>query len=72
MANRKKLGDLYELDNSKKKFFFEKKNFKIEIANVIFRTFFNEREIFLIDRANPTRYSETRSLSDLVCMVKKF
>ena len=72
MANRKKLGDLYELDNSKKKFFFEKKNFKIEIANVIFRTFFNEREIFLIDRANLTRYSETRSLSDQNCMVKKF
>ena len=42
----KKIGDLYELDNSKQKIFFEKKNFKIEIANVIFRTIFYESEIF--------------------------
>ena len=31
----KKIGDLYELDNFKPKLFFWKKNFKIEIANVI-------------------------------------
>ena len=30
LANRKKIGDLYELDNFKQKIFFEKKNFKIE------------------------------------------
>ena len=29
-ANRKKIIDLYELDNSKKKIFFEKKNFKVD------------------------------------------
>ena len=38
LANRKKIGDLYELDNSKKKIF------KREIANVIFRPIFNESE----------------------------
>ena len=32
------IGDLYELDNSKKRIF------KIEIANVIFRSIFNESE----------------------------
>ena len=32
----KKIGDLYESENSKQKNFFEKKNFKIEIATVIF------------------------------------
>ena len=36
----KKIGDLYELDNFKKRIFFEKKIFKIEIANVIFSTDF--------------------------------
>ena len=35
-----KKGDLYELDNSKEKIF------KIEIANVIFRSIFNESEFF--------------------------
>ena len=35
--------DLYELDNSKKKIFFEK-NFQIEIANVIFRPILNKSE----------------------------
>ena len=40
--SKKKTGDLYELDNSKQK------NFKIEIANVIFRKIFDERgNIFL-------------------------
>ena len=73
MANRKKIGDLYELDNFKQKIFFEKKNFKIEIANVIFRTIFNKSEkFFLIDRTNRTRFSETRSLSDQNCMLKNF
>ena len=38
LANRKKIGDLYELDN------FKQKNFKIEITNVIFRSIFNENE----------------------------
>ena len=37
LARRKKIIDLYELDNSKK-------NFKIEIANVIFRPIFNKNE----------------------------
>ena len=40
-----KIIDLYELDNFSKNF-FGKKNFKIEIANVFFRTIFNESEIF--------------------------
>ena len=53
--------------------FFRKKMFEIEIANVIFRSILNESEnFFLIDRANLTRYSETRSLSDQNCMLKNF
>ena len=64
----KKIGDLYELDNFKQEIFFEK---KIEIANVIFRTISTESEkFFLINRANRTRFSETRSLSDQNCMLK--
>ena len=39
----KKIIDLYELDNSKKKIFL-KKIFKIEIANVIFRPILNKSE----------------------------
>ena len=42
------IGDLHELDNLKQKIFVEKKKFKIEIANVIFRKIFDESEnIFL-------------------------
>ena len=67
----KKKGDLYELDNFKQNIFLKKK-FKIEITNVIFRTIFNETEIFLTDCANQTRFSETRSLSDQNCMLKNF
>ena len=62
----------WSLDNFKQKNFFWKKNFKIEIANVIFRTIFNESEFFLIDRPNRTRFSETRSLGDQNCMLKNF
>ena len=47
-------------------------NFIIEIANVIFRTIFNESEIFFNDRANQTRFSESRSLSDQKCMLTNF
>ena len=42
--SKKKTIDLYELDNSKKKIFFWKKIFKIEIANVIFRPILNKSE----------------------------
>ena len=42
--SKKKIIDLYELDNSKKKNFFWKKIFKIEIANVIFRPIVNKSE----------------------------
>ena len=42
--SKKKIIDLYELDNSKKKNFFWKKIFKIEIANVIFRPILNKSE----------------------------
>ena len=44
MVMKKKKSFLYELDNSKKKIFFEKKISKF----------------FLIDRSNLTRFSETR------------
>ena len=43
--SKKIIIDLYELDNSKEKFFL-KKIFKIEIANVIFRPILNESEKF--------------------------
>ena len=59
----KKIGDLHELDNFKQKLFF-----KIEIANVIFRTIFNKSKIFF----DLTRFSETGSLNDQNCILKNF
>ena len=35
-----------------------------------FERFLTKVDFFLIDRANLTRFSETRSLSDLNCMLK--
>ena len=37
-----------------------------------FERFLSKGKIFLIDRANRTRFSETRSPSDQNCTVKKF
>ena len=37
-----------------------------------FDRFLTEVKFFLIDRANRTRFSETRSLSDQNCMLKNF
>ena len=48
----KKIIDLYELDNFKQKF---KKNFKIEIANVIFRTIFYKSENVFVSIAQIKR-----------------
>ena len=64
--------DLYELDNSKKKIFF-KKNFQNRDSKCHFSTDFEQNgKYFLIDRANLTRFSGTRSLSDQNCMLKNF
>ena len=41
--SKKKIGDLHELDNLKQELFF-----KIEIANVIFRTIFNKSKILKV------------------------
>ena len=41
--SKKIIIDLYEVDNSRKKIFFEKK-FQNEIANVIFRPILNKSE----------------------------
>ena len=61
--SKKKIGDLHELDNFKQKLFF-----KIEIANVIFRTIFNKSKIFF----DLTRFSETGSLNDQNSILKNF
>ena len=37
-----------------------------------FELFLTKVNFFLIDRANRTRFSETRSLSDQNCMLKNF
>ena len=47
-------------------------NFIIEIANIIFWLILNESKIFFNDRANQTRFSESRSLSDQKCMLTNF
>ena len=53
--------------------FFLKKNFQIEDSKCHFSTDFKQKwKYFLIDRANLTRFSETRSLSDQNCMLKIF
>ena len=66
----KKIGDLYELDNFKQKIFFEKK-FQNWDSKCHFSDDFERKwNFFLIDRANRTRFSETRSLSDQNCMLK--
>ena len=70
--SKKKIIDLYELDNSKKKFFL-KKNFQNRDSKCHFSTDFEQKwKYFLIDRANLMRFSETRSLSDQNCMLKNF
>ena len=62
--SKKKIGDLYELDNFKQKIFFEKKISKLRKQMSFFERFLTKVNFFLIDRANRTRFSETGSLSD--------
>ena len=65
--SKKKIIDLYELDNSKKKIFL-KKNFQNRDSKCHLTTDFKQMwKYFLIDRANLTRFPETRSLSDQNC-----
>ena len=66
------IGDLYELDNFKQKIFLKKKFQNWDSKCHFSDDFLRKWKFFLIDRSNLTRYSETRSLSDQNCKVKKF
>ena len=50
--SKKKIDDLYELDNSKQKIFFEKKISKLRKQMSFFEQFLTKVKFFLIDRAN--------------------
>ena len=55
-----------------KKFFSKKNVWNWDIKCHFLIDFERKWKYFLIDRSNLTRYSETRSLSDQNCTVKKF